>query len=242
MSQPQGPGRHPRPSAPAARGSRGASAPRGTPRGASAGSAGRRTGSPPRKTSRWRRFFLVTGLGGLAVVLLGILGFLWVYSRTAIPNVNDVSRSETSILYFADGRTELARVSAVNRESISLAEIPAHVRNAMLSAEDRGFYDNPGISPTGLGRAVWSAVRGEATQGGSTITQQYVKNSRLTSERTPVAQAQRDHHQPQDRTRAVQGRDPGELLQHHLLRPRLVRDQDCGEGLLQQAGQGPDGR
>lgn len=184
MSQPQGPGRHPRPSAPAARGSRGASAPRGTPRGASAGSAGRRTGSPPRKTSRWRRFFLVTGLGGLAVVLLGILGFLWVYSRTAIPNVNDVSRSETSILYFADGRTELARVSAVNRESISLAEIPAHVRNAMLSAEDRGFYDNPGISPTGLGRAVWSAVRGEATQGGSTITQQYVKNSRLTSERT----------------------------------------------------------
>ena len=117
-------------------------------------------------------------------MLSAFVAFLFIYTNTAIPNVNDVSRSETSILYFADGRTELARVSAVNRESVSLDGIPVHVRNAMLSAEDRGFYENPGVSPTGLARAVWSALRGEATQGGSTITQQYVKNSRLTSERT----------------------------------------------------------
>ena len=133
---------------------------------------------------RVRKFLLITGLSVTVALVLGVIGFLYLYANTAIPDVNDVSRSETSIMYFADGKTELARVSAVNREWIGLDEIPEHIRNAMLSAEDRGFYQNPGISPTGLGRAVWSAVRGEATQGGSTITQQYVKNSRLNAERT----------------------------------------------------------
>lgn len=198
MSQPQGPGRTPRPQVPGARaatpGQRGGSAPRATRRtggptgptgpASPGGQAGRRGSGGRSPRPRLRKVLLITGLAGLGVLLLGALGFLYVYSNTAIPSVNDVSRSETSIMYFSDGKTELARVSSVNRESVPLAEIPKHVRNAMLAAEDRGFYDNPGVSPTGLARAVWSALRGEATQGGSTITQQYVKNSRLNSERT----------------------------------------------------------
>ena len=58
------------------------------------------------------------------------------------------------------------------------------MQKAVLAAEDRVFYENSGISPTGIARAFWTNVRGGATQGGSTITQQYAKNAYLTLERT----------------------------------------------------------
>jgi membrane peptidoglycan carboxypeptidase len=54
----------------------------------------------------------------------------------------------------------------------------------VLAAEDRSFYENRGISPSGIARAFWSNLRGNATQGGSTITQQYAKNAYLSQERT----------------------------------------------------------
>ena len=59
------------------------------------------------------------------------------------------------------------------------------MQKAMLAAEDQNFYQNNGISPTGIARAVFVAIKGgQATQGGSTITQQYVKNYFLTADRT----------------------------------------------------------
>ena len=66
-----------------------------------------------------------------------------------------------------------------------LSKVPDHVQKAVLAAEDRDFYHNTGISPTGIARAVWQALRGGRRQGGgSTITQQYVKNYFLTADRT----------------------------------------------------------
>ena len=59
------------------------------------------------------------------------------------------------------------------------------MQKAMLAAEDQNFYQNNGISPTGIARAVCVGDQGRpATQGGSTITQQYVKNYFLTADRT----------------------------------------------------------
>ena len=54
----------------------------------------------------------------------------------------------------------------------------------MLAAEDRKFYTEPGISITGIARAVLVDVSGGHVQGGSTITQQYAKNAYLTQKRT----------------------------------------------------------
>jgi membrane peptidoglycan carboxypeptidase len=62
--------------------------------------------------------------------------------------------------------------------------VPEHVRNAVLAAEDRTFYENRGISPRGIARAFVNNVRGGGQQGGSTITQQYVKNTYLQPDRT----------------------------------------------------------
>src|SRR5699024_5129011 len=64
------------------------------------------------------------------------------------------------------------------REPVSIEEIPMGVRDAVLAAEDRDFYTNPGFSLTGYARAGIGAITGNSSAGGgSTITQQYVKNA-----------------------------------------------------------------
>ncbi|NTV46887.1 MAG: transglycosylase domain-containing protein, partial [Chlorobiales bacterium] len=65
------------------------------------------------------------------------------------------------------------------------AEVPREMVQSLLAAEDSGFFEHPGLSPTGIVRALLSNLRGgEVRQGGSTITQQLVKNRFLTPERT----------------------------------------------------------
>ena len=64
-----------------------------------------------------------------------------------------------------------------------IQSVPEHVREAVLAAEDRSFYSNPGFDPIGIARAAWNQVRG-GDGGGSTITQQYVKNTLVGDERS----------------------------------------------------------
>src|SRR5207244_2136136 len=71
-----------------------------------------------------------------------------------------------------------------DRVLVPLSAVPVHVRQAVLAAEDRDFYSHPGFSVTGLVRALGADLSGGGLQGGSTITQQYVKNALLTSDRT----------------------------------------------------------
>jgi membrane peptidoglycan carboxypeptidase len=134
------------------------------------------------KRRSWPRRILWTLL---ALFVLGVAGLGVAYAMTDVPKPNEVATAQTSVVYFSDGKSELARISEFNRESVDLKQVPVHVQRAMLAAEDRNFYENNGISPTGIARAVWVAVKGgEATQGGSTITQQYVKNYFLSQDRT----------------------------------------------------------
>jgi penicillin-binding protein 1B len=66
-----------------------------------------------------------------------------------------------------------------------LDRIPSDVVRAVLAAEDASFFEHPGVSPTGIARALWANLSGgEVRQGGSTVTQQLAKNLYLTSERT----------------------------------------------------------
>ncbi|MEP6696664.1 MAG: transglycosylase domain-containing protein [Pseudonocardiales bacterium] len=140
--------------------------------------------SPPpsarRRTRRRRLAFLAS-----AVVLFLCFGLLGVgYGATRIPLPGEVHNKQSSIIYFADGRNEIARVGAQNRADIKLSAVPKHVQLAVLAAENRDYYSDSGISPRGIGRALWADVRGKDVQGGSTITQQYAKNAYLDQERT----------------------------------------------------------
>ena len=71
------------------------------------------------------------------------------------------------------------------RRPVTLDELPDEVVKTVLAAEDSGFFTHPGVSPSGIIRALWVNLRGgEVQQGGSTITQQLVKNVYLNSHRT----------------------------------------------------------
>ena len=131
-----------------------------------------------------RRWILRTVIGVLLLAAIGIGIAAIAVARTSVPTANEVATSEATIVYWADGKTELGRLGEATRRSVPLSGIPVDVQNSVLAAEDRSFYEHGGISPIGLGRAVWNNISGGSTQGGSTITQQYAKNAYLTQDRS----------------------------------------------------------
>jgi membrane peptidoglycan carboxypeptidase len=73
-----------------------------------------------------------------------------------------------------------------NRTEIKISDLPAHVKTAFLAAEDKDFYKHHGFSVTGLVRAFYKNLVKDHVEGGSTITQQLVKNTLLTNEKTII--------------------------------------------------------
>lgn len=115
-------------------------------------------------------------VGAMALFVIAGLGFaVWLYNDTEVPEVDDIALAQTSRVYFADGETEMGRFSEINRTIIPNDEIPENVKDAVVASEDSSFYENRGVSPRGIVRALINNLRGGAQQGGSTITQQYVE-------------------------------------------------------------------
>lgn len=143
----------------------------------------------PRRGKRGVRHWLpswklVLGLVfGFVTLLVG--GFFVALAVVRIPQANDFATRQATIFDYADGRTQIAHIG-VNRVSVPLAKIPPVVRDAVLAAEDRSFYTESAVSPTGILRALRNDLTSGsgALQGGSTITQQYVKNYYLTEQQT----------------------------------------------------------
>ncbi|MGP3931452.1 transglycosylase domain-containing protein [Nonomuraea sp. KM88] len=105
---------------------------------------------------------------------------------TPIPDsTQKQATAQGSVIYYRDGKTVLAR-QGVDRKKVELAQVPRHVRAAVIAAENRSFYEDAGVSVKGTARAVWSTITGQQLQGGSTITQQLVRNyySGLSQERS----------------------------------------------------------
>lgn len=118
----------------------------------------------------------------MLLLLAGLVGYG--YQRTRIPtDLNAFATQQDNVYYWADG-TEMARVGPVDRQSMPLDRIPTSVQWAVLAAENASFYSDSGISVPGIARAVKDMATGGATQGGSTITQQYVKNVYLSQDQT----------------------------------------------------------
>ncbi len=118
--------------------------------------------------------------GGLFVLGLALFAFLWF--TVELPE--DPPELQSAVLVAEDGR-ELAVLSQEGQRFIvPLDEVNPVVVDALLSAEDRRFYEHGGVDPIGIARAVVSNVRSSGTQGGSTLTQQLVKNEYLTNERS----------------------------------------------------------
>lgn len=130
---------------------------------------------------RTRRQKIWITLAIIFVAILAIPGMIFAiaYVDADTPEPGEVTTAQVSHIYAADGSTELARLVPPegNRTFVSLEDLPDYVSNAVLAAEDRDFWDNSGFSVSGFLRAAWGQLTGDVSAGGgSTITQQYVKN------------------------------------------------------------------
>ncbi|MCZ0980376.1 transglycosylase domain-containing protein [Streptomyces diastatochromogenes] len=130
----------------------------------------------------WRRWLpswkLVTGTFLFFVAsLMGVAAYA--YSTVDIPDEAKNATSQNNIYYWSDNSRMVATGSGTNRQIVPFAQIPKSMQDAVVSAENKTFWKDSGVDPMGIARAVWNMAKGGETQGGSTITQQYVKNNRL---------------------------------------------------------------
>ena len=137
------------------------------------------------KKRHWGRWTLAV----LAVVFTAVLvaGFFYfdVPSWQSLDTQRLLSLAQTGSIYDKDGSFVTHLVGSENRTLVALEELPQHVVDAFLAAEDLRFYKHPGFDIVRIGGAVISNLRsGGYAQGASTITQQLVKLSHLSSQKT----------------------------------------------------------
>jgi penicillin-binding protein 1A len=121
---------------------------------------------------RWWWVFLAVPLLGVLVVL-GVL--YWVYRGLELPATPPPL--QTTYVYDRDGNLLTTLHSTVDRTIIPIEQMPRSLRDAVIAAEDKDFYEHGGVDPIGIVRAAWTdLVARDTVQGGSTITQQVVKN------------------------------------------------------------------
>ncbi|MEU6171002.1 transglycosylase domain-containing protein [Streptantibioticus parmotrematis] len=119
----------------------------------------------------------------LGVLVLGIGAFVALYFMVDVPDANAAATAQANVYKTADGKV-IARTGEINREKVSLSQIPVAVQHDFVAAENKTFYSDKGVDLKGMARGVYNTLSGHGTQGGSTITQQYVKNYYLDQNQT----------------------------------------------------------
>ncbi|MFD7263934.1 transglycosylase domain-containing protein [Streptomyces sp. NPDC059874] len=161
-------------------------------RGARRGPSGRANGTKGKagagKRTGIRRFFTWRKVLGtlFGLMLLPIAGAIVLYFLVDEPtDPNESATLQSNTYRYADG-TVMARTGKMNREMVPIDKIPEDVRTAFIAIENKSFYKDRGIDVMGVARGLFNTVTGKGKAGGSTITQQYVKNYYLTQDQSPT--------------------------------------------------------
>src|ERR671923_2943061 len=137
----------------------------------------------------WLRFLgfplaLLAGLGTAAVLLLALVIVL---AYPNLPELGALTAYQPKIplrIYTAEG-TLIGEFGEERRAVVSITDVPASLKNAIIAAEDERFYEHAGIDYIGVLRAAYAnLVAGGRRQGASTITMQVARNFFLSSEKT----------------------------------------------------------
>ncbi|WP_392672315.1 transglycosylase domain-containing protein [Streptomyces sp. LN785] len=132
-----------------------------------------------------RRLFTWKKLLGtfFGLCLLGMGTFIVLYAMVDVPVGNAQAKLQSNVYKYPDG-TVLARTGKVNREIVGLSQVPKDVQRTFVAAENKSFYTDKGVDLKGTTRGLINTISGKGKQGGSTITQQYVKNYYLDQDQT----------------------------------------------------------
>jgi len=163
---PGGPGGPARPGGPA-----GPGGPRGP-----FGPNGKRKGNWWRHWT-WKKALALTG-GVFALFVIAIFGsYQYMASSATIPDALASANYQNTTVYYSDGKTVMGTIGTTDRQDLTYAEIPQQLQNAVVAAEDKNFWTEGGVSPTGIVRsAIHDVTDPGDLNGGSTITQEFVKN------------------------------------------------------------------
>ncbi|MET8161670.1 transglycosylase domain-containing protein [Sphaerisporangium sp. NPDC005289] len=145
---------------------------------------------PPRRRG-WTRFLpnWKIVMAGFAVIAAGVFGMIAVaYANTPLPteeSAKESANAQGSTIYYGSGEV-LAKLGVERVKLDSLKDVPQHVQDAVIGAENSSFREDSGISLSGMARSLWSTASGQQVQGASTITQQMARGyfDNLTAERT----------------------------------------------------------
>ncbi|MHB1295433.1 MAG: transglycosylase domain-containing protein [Anaerolineae bacterium] len=130
-------------------------------------------------------------LAGVVLLGTGVLGGVYAFYAQGLPSADEIGRKstesfETTRIYDRTGEHVLYEIISPDggrRTEVELAKIPENLRNGTIAMEDKTFYTNPaGINVEGVVRAVWGELRGVNEGGGSSITQQLIRNVIMTPE------------------------------------------------------------
>jgi len=129
---------------------------------------------------------IVTVLLVIAVGVTGCAVYTSMSSQLPDPDITKArGRDQTTVIYDRAGKTLAKLYAEENRQVVSLGDMPEQLKQAVIATEDRRFYEHTGVDPLGIARAVYTDIKlRDKAQGGSTITQQYVKQAFVTSEKT----------------------------------------------------------
>ncbi len=149
--------------------------------------AGQEKSEPPKK-KRWKKILKITGYVFLALAIFILAVFLWVAKD--LPSSKDILSGrlvdQATQIYDRTGEHLLYEIHGdENRTLVKLTDLPKHIPEATIAIEDDAFYHHFGFDVQGIIRAAWKDITGQGySQGGSTITQQLIKNTILTPEKT----------------------------------------------------------
>ncbi|MFI8358789.1 transglycosylase domain-containing protein [Streptomyces sp. NPDC085612] len=154
-------------------------APSGRAKGAEGGGgSGKRTGI--RRFFTWKK--ILGAFFGMILLMMAAAVVLY-FSVNEPTDPNKQATLQSNTYRWSDGSI-MANTGTMNREIVSLDKIPQDVRTAFIAIENKSFYQDRGIDLMGVARGLFNTVRGKGTAGGSTITQQYVKNYYLTQDQS----------------------------------------------------------
>jgi membrane peptidoglycan carboxypeptidase len=122
-----------------------------------------------------RKWSVIVGVAAFVLPLLAFIAGYVLFSVTKPRSLIEQSNKVVTLNY-SDGSTMARVTSNGSKEIVEQDQLPKHIKDAVLAAEDRDFYKHSGFSPMGIMRAVWNQATG-GSGGGSTVTQQYIKNA-----------------------------------------------------------------
>ncbi|MEV0353051.1 transglycosylase domain-containing protein [Nonomuraea sp. NPDC050680] len=135
---------------------------------------------PEDERPKWRRFIpsWKIVMASTTVLAAGIFGMIAVaYVNTPVPDENDTQAGATaqgSTVYYSDGKTVIAKLGTP-RKIIKIDQMSPKLRDATVAIENDTFYEDSGISISGMARSLWMTATGQQLQGASTITQQMAR-------------------------------------------------------------------